>query len=195
MDERFQFDRELFKAVVHYAVHYACERYDADALGNTKLHKILYFSDILHYLNTGQPLTGAEYQRQQFGPTARHLSWGLKTLQDEGRLSVSKREYHGYAKSDYRSLRNPDNNRVSQAHRQLIEEVVDFVCAKTAVEISEFSHDDVWSAVPMGKRIPYYAAFAMFPAEITQEDIEDATREAARLSPEIEAEERNDRVL
>lgn len=195
MDEHFQFDRERFKQVVHYAVHYAGSRYDVDALGNTKLHKTLYFVDMLHYLDTGQPLTGADYQRQKFGPTARHLSWGLKALQDEGRLSISKRQYHGFLKSDYRSLDEPQIGRISQAHRKLIEDIVDFVCAKTAVEISEFSHDDVWSSVPMGKRIPYYAAFAMFPAEITDKDIEDATQEAARLASEIEAGERDDRVF
>jgi len=195
MDEGIQFDRERFKEVVHYAVHYARSRYDADALGNTKLHKILYFTDMLHYLDTGQPLTGADYQRQQFGPTARQLSWGLGALQQEGRLSVTKRNYHGFPKSDYRSLVQPDSNRISQEHRQLIEHIVDFVCARTAVEISEFSHGDVWSSVPMGERIPYYAAFAMFPAEITDRDIEDATQEAARLAPEIEAGERDDRVF
>jgi uncharacterized phage-associated protein len=195
MDERFQLDRERFKEVVHYAVHYASSRYHVDALGNTKLHKILYFTDMLHYLDTGRPLTGADYQRQQFGPTARHLTWGLKALQDEGRLSVSKRPYHGYLKSDYRSLQEPKRSRISQAHMKLIEEIVDFICAKTAVEISDFSHDDVWSSVSMGETIPYYAAFAMFPAEVTDADIEDATEEAARLASEIEAGERNDRVL
>jgi uncharacterized phage-associated protein len=195
MDESFQFNRERFKEVVHYAVHYAGSRYNADSLGNTKLHKILYFADMLHYLDTGQPLTGADYLRQQFGPSARHLSWGLQVLEEEGRLSVSRRDYYGYLKSDYRSLQEPKRSRISQEHTKLIEEIVDFVCARTAVEISDFSHDDVWSSVPMGERIPYYAAFAMFPAEVTDADIADATQEAARLASEIEAGERDDRVL
>jgi hypothetical protein len=47
----------------------------------------------------------------------------------------------------------------------------------------------------MGERIPYYAAFAMFPTEVTDADLEDATQEAARLAPEIEAGERDDRLL
>ena len=59
--------------------------------------------------------------------------------------------------------------------------MVGFVCAHTAAEISEFSHDDVWSSVAMGERIPYYAAFAMFPAEVTDEDLAEAAEEAARL--------------
>ena len=163
MDEEFQLDRERFKEVVHYAVHYAGSRYGIEALGNVKLHKILYFADMLHYLDTGQPLTGAEYQRQKFGPTARHLSRELKALEQEGRLSVSKVPYHGFLKSDYKSLQEPTRHRISQAQIRLIDEIVDFVCDRTAAEISDFSHDDVWSSVPMGERIPYYGGVRDVP--------------------------------
>ena len=195
MQEHFQFDREKFKDVVHYAVHYATNAYAPDALGNTKLHKILYFTDMLRYLDTGRPLTGADYQRQRFGPTARHLTWALKVLQSDGRVLVSTSNYHGYAKSDYRSLSAPILDRLSNADTDLIEQMVAFVCARTAAEISEFSHDEVWSSVPMGQRIPYYAAFAMFPAEITDEDVEEATEEAMRIAPLIEAQQRDGQIF
>jgi hypothetical protein len=182
MQEHFQFDRELFKDVVHYIVHYVGNNLDPGALGNTKLHKILYFVDMLHYLDTGRPLTGADYQRQRFGPTARHLTWALKALESEGRVSVSTRNYYGYARSEYRALKQPNPGRLSLPQTELIEHLVGFVCARTAVEISEFSHDDAWSSVPMGERIPYYAAFAMFPAEVTDDDVDEAAEEAIRLA-------------
>ena len=63
MHEQFQFDRERFKDVVHFAVHYAGNRVGPEALGRTKLHRILYFADTLHYLDTGAPLTGADSLR------------------------------------------------------------------------------------------------------------------------------------
>jgi hypothetical protein len=195
MQEQFQFDREKFKLVVHYAVHHATYAYGPESLGNTKLHKILYLADMLHYLDTGRPLTGADYQRQRFGPTARHLTWALQALNAEGRVSVSKRNYYGYAKSKYESLVAPASSRLSDLETGLIEEMVGFVCARTAAEIGEFTHDDVWSSVPMGQRIPYFAAFAMFPAEVTDEDVEDATQEAIRLAPLIEAEQRDGEVF
>ncbi len=195
MQEDFQFDREKFKDVMHYVVQYVSAKYDLDALGNTKLHKILYYSDMLRYVDSGKPLTGVDYLRQRFGPTARHLVWGLKELQSEGRVSSSKCNYYGYSKNEYKSLSHPDLSRLSKNDTELIEHIVGFVCAHTAHEISEFSHDDVWSSVPMGERIPYYAAFAMFPAEITDEDVEEATSEAVRIAPEIEAERRESRIL
>jgi hypothetical protein len=195
MQEHFQFDREKFKDVVHYAVDFVCRTYGADALGNTKLHKVLYYADMLHYLDTGNPLTGVDYQRQRFGPTARHLAQALRELETEQRISVGTVNYYGFAKSQYEPLRTPDRSRLTDDDIRLIEHVAGFVCARTAAEISEFSHDDVWEAVPMGARIPYYASFAMFPVEVTAEDIEDAADEAVRIAPLIEAEQRGGGVL
>jgi uncharacterized phage-associated protein len=182
MQEHFQFDRERFKDIVHYIVHYVGNNLDTEKLGNTKLHKILYFADMLHYLDTGRPLTGADYQRQRFGPTARHLTWALKSLESENRISVSTRNYYGYAKSEYRALVPPRTQGLSASQINMVEHLIGFVCVHTASEISEFSHNDVWSSVPMGKRIPYYAAFAMFPAEMTEDDLAEATEEAIRLA-------------
>jgi len=182
MQEHFQFDRERFKDVVHYVVHYVGSRLDPGSLGRTKLHRILYFADTLHYLDAGTPLTGADYRRQRFGPAAVHLTWALKTLESEGRLSVAMRNYYGYDRSEYRALTPPHADRLSSEQIQLIEHLVGFVCAHTAAEIGEFCHEDVWSCVAMGERIPYYAAFAMFPAEITDEDLAEAAEEAVRLA-------------
>ncbi|MFZ1106360.1 MAG: Panacea domain-containing protein [Hyphomicrobiaceae bacterium] len=181
MQEHFQFDRQRFKDVVHYIVHYVGNHLDPEKLGNTKLHKVLYFADMLHYLSTGRPLTGADYQRQRFGPTARHLTWALKSLEAEGRVSTTTKNYYGYAKSEYHATKRPSIDCLSPDQAKLIEHMVGFVCAHTAAEISEFSHNDVWSSVAMGERIPYYAAFAMFPAEVTDEDLAEAAEEAARL--------------
>lgn len=188
MEEQIQFNRQKFKDVVHYVVDYVSTKYSSEALGNTKLHKVLYFSDMLHYLATGIPLTGADYQRQRFGPTARLLTSCLKELEREGRIGTGRVDYYGFSKAEYHALRAPDLSALPQRDRSLIEEMADFVCARSAVEISEFSHDDVWSSVPMGERIPYYAAFAMFPSELTDEDMEEAAAESLELAPQIEAE-------
>lgn len=188
MEEQIQFNRQKFKDVVHYVVHYAAITFGPETLGNTKLHKILYFSDMLRYLGSGAPLTGADYQRQRFGPTARHLTACLKELESERRVHTARVDYYGYQKAEYRSLAPPHQQALSDEDRTLIEEMAKFVCARSAVEISEFSHDDVWSSVPMGERIPYYAAFAMFPSELTDDDMEEAEHESLEIASQIEAE-------
>jgi antitoxin SocA-like protein len=182
MQEHFQFDRERFKDVVHYVVHYVGRNLDPEKLGRTKLHRVLYFADMLHYLDTGAPLTGADYRRQRFGPAAGQLTWALTTLQSEGRIATATRNYYGYDKSEYRALTEPRTDRLSDAQKLMIEHLADFVCARTAAEVGEFCHDEVWSSVAMGERIPYYAALAMFPTEITDDDLAEAAEEAVRLA-------------
>ena len=75
LDEDIQFDRRKLLSVVHCI----CATGPVEELGRVKLHKILYFADMLHYAARGQPLTGVEYQKQPFGPAARHLTWALQT--------------------------------------------------------------------------------------------------------------------
>ena len=186
MEKPIQVDMEKFADVVHYIVHYIEAKHGSDALGNTKLHKALYYADFLTYLRHMRPLTGCEYQRQQFGPAARYLPLTISALAADHRVESKLVDYFGYKKREYHSLIAPASNRLSTDERELIEEVANFVCVHTATEISEFSHDDVWSSVGMGETIPYYAAFALFPAEVTEDDIAAARAEV----PYIEAEKR-----
>ncbi len=189
MQENNQFDRAKFKDVVHYIVHFVSHNHSKDHLGNTKLHKILYYSDFLKYLNDLKPLTGEEYLRQQFGPTAKHLGWAVKELENESRIKEHKVNYYGYLKSEYEVLSNPEVSRLNDDEKQLIEHVIEFVCERTAHEISEFSHDDVWSSVSMGECIPYYAGYAMFPAEITEEELSEIQEEAKSIFNSLEVEQ------
>jgi Protein of unknown function (DUF4065) len=188
MQENIQFDREKFKDVIHFIVSHAETTFGRSALGNVKLHKALYYSDFLTYLATMRPLTGEDYQRQKFGPTARHLSAAIRELVSEDRIRVDDEDYFGYPKKDYRCLVAPRTNRLSEGERNSIEVILKFVCGRTASEISDFSHDDVWASVGMGDRIPYFAAFAFTPVEVTDEDIAQAVAEAQRIAPIIEAE-------
>jgi uncharacterized phage-associated protein len=195
MQEEFRFDREKFKDAVHFVIHHVGGNGGRDSLSTAKLHKTLYYSDILRFLDTGQPLTGEDYLRQRFGPTARHLAWAIQELEKEERVSVSRVNYFGYAKSEYEAAAALRSNRLANDEIALITHVIEFVCQHTAHEISEFSHDEVWSSVAMGERIPYYAAFAMLPAELTEDDIEDAENEAIRLAPRIEAAKRDRHIV
>ena len=187
MQENFQYDHQKFKDVVHYVVDFVGRTYGSEFLGNTKLHKVLYFVDILHYLSHFRPLTGAEYQRQKFGPAARHLSSALSQLTLEDRIETKSVNYFGYSKKEYHARKTPILNRLSDEERKIIEHVTAFVCQKAATEISEFNHDDVWASVPMGQRIPYFAALAMFPAVYSEKDIEAAQAEVPELVEAIES--------
>jgi len=180
LDERIQFDRAKLLDVIHYI----CAKIPTAELGRIKLHKILYFTDMLHFAATGRPLTGVQYQKQAFGPVARHLSWALRSLAETGRLEVRRRDYFGFPKYDFVSLKAPDTSRLAPRELQLIADVADFVCARSAREISELSHNAAWESVAVGEPIPYYTAFALQPVEISDEDVEWGASEARRILAE-----------
>lgn len=175
--ETYQFDRQKFIA----AVHYICSRQAASNLGKVKLHKVLYFADMLHFLRDGRPLTGVDYIKQQFGPTARHLGWALRELVSRGKLLVTEREFFGFPKADFTVLEAPSEDALSQDEKGLLDEVSDFVCLRNAKEISELSHNAAWDSVDFGEVIPYYTAFALVPCEVTDSDVEWAEQEHQRL--------------
>lgn len=162
-------------------IHFAASAVPPDRLGRVKLHKILYFADMLNFLRTGEPLTGEDYIKQRFGPTARHLNKALGTLAERGQVETRVRDFHGLDKYDFTALKPPGTNRLSSAERALLEDVIAFVCSHTANEISDLSHNDAWDMAQMGERIPYYMAFSIAPGEITEEDQEWARGVARKL--------------
>lgn len=189
-EENIQFDRAKFKD----AIHYVCAKCPTEELGKVKLHKILYFADMIHFIGTGTPLTGAPYQKQTFGPMARHLNWAVGELQKEGRLRAEKRDYFGFDKMDYQSLGEPDTRSLNENARRMLDEVIEFARSRSAKCISELSHMAAWEAAEIGGTIPYYSAFGLYPAAVTDADVDAAVSEARKIRPSIEA-ERESEVL
>ncbi len=135
-----------------------------------KLHKILYFADMMTFLDEGRPLTGVDYLKQKFGPTARHLTSAVEELVREGRLAVREAEYHGFYKKDYAPTTPFVAKRLAEREQQLLQEVADFVRGKTAKQISEISHNAAWEAAELGEVIPYFTALQLVPVEVTDTD-------------------------
>lgn len=174
-----QFNRPKLKDVVHFIV----SRFDNPRdLGNVKLHKILYFSDMLMYAATGAPVTGVEYQKQQFGPVARHLTWALKALEKDGRISVAREEYFGFPQLHLRAEEPPPIDKLTDLERKLIDDVIDFVRGRSAREISDLSHTEVWASRRTGEVIPYFTAFSLLPTVVTDADVAWGVEEARRLA-------------
>lgn len=155
------FDREKFVATIHYVI----ARAKVETLGRTKLHKCLYYADMLHYLETKKSLTGVDYIKEPFGPTAKYLRWGVAKLEERGAVAVSRRSFHGLEKYDFVSQQAPDVARFSEYEIELLNDVIEFVCGFSAKEISEISHAKPWQNVEMGERISYASAFLLSPVE------------------------------
>lgn len=176
--EPIRFNPEKFKDVVHYV----CSKCESSRLGAVKLHKVLYFSDMIRFAWSGEPITGAVYRKRPFGPTADALLPAIRELEATQRISVEDQDYFGYRKRVFRSHAEPDTSRLSADEIELLDEAIDFVCqGNTARSISDFSHNHVWERTDSGEPIPYYTAFDLYPVEISEEVMAWAADEAEQV--------------
>ncbi len=176
----FQFDRTKLKEAV-WAIAAYCPPAE---LGNVKLHKILYFADMLTYLREGRPLTGVDYLKQKFGPTARHLTAAVQDLVNEGRMSVDTVEHYGLFKKNYLTLGDPKAGVLRETELALLREVADYVRGKSASEISEISHNAAWEAAELGEVIPYQSVLMLVPVEVKEKDRQWALEAAQQYASE-----------
>ncbi len=176
-----QFDRAKLRAVILYA----CSRCEPSELGAVKLHKVLYYADMIQYAYLGTPVTGATYRKRAFGPTCDQLLLTLADLVREKALEVKEVEYFGYFKKEYIAKESSEPNRLNDDERHLLDEVLDFVCRRnTAKTISEFSHNRAWELAEFGDILTYTSAFHLFPNQASPEALEWGLTQAAEIEAE-----------
>lgn len=164
-------NRDKLKTLVHYIV----ARCDNPAmLGSIKLNKVLWVSDLWAYVDTGTPITGEHYVKQQFGPVAQSMPGILDELQVEKKLVVRRTKAHGNPKVDYIALQRPSNisDMFTADEISLVDEAIQFVCRRhTAMQISDRSHDVIWELAEIGEEIPYQAMLASRLDGVTKDDV------------------------
>jgi hypothetical protein len=183
-----QFDRAKLKA----AILHTCRAVPPDRLGAVKLHKVLYFLDMMHYAQTGSPVTGATYRKRPYGPTCVPLLPMLREMASEKLIEIKQVDFYGLLKTEYHASRDEDAGVLNESELAVLDEVIEFVCEKnTAKSISDFSHQLPWEMVEFGAVIPYESALLLYPVEVTPEAFE-ATEEG--LGEVAEARLRTDAV-
>jgi hypothetical protein len=175
------FDRDKLEA----SVLYICGKCEQSRLGAVKLHKVLYFADMLRYADTGSSITGSTYKKRPLGPTCEQLLPILSSLQRNGSVEIQTVDYFGYAKKQYVAKLPVDTNRLSVDELRLLDEVIDFVCySNSAKTISEYSHNRAWELADFGEELKYNSVFLIFPSEMSSETMDWAETEVKRLASE-----------
>jgi hypothetical protein len=156
-DEReFELRRGRFKDLVLYVSTVLASD---ETYGSTKLNKILYFADTEAYRRLGQPITGAEYQKNHHGPTAREYLWLIQELADEGYVTVESQVVVDHAQKVVKPTGAvlPNMDQFSAEERSIIDSVIDEFRGYTNTESSDESHKRVagWWAMNMFETIPY----------------------------------------
>jgi len=155
-------------------VLYIARKSEADArFGNTKLNKILYYSDFAAYRKLGEPISGDTYQNLPNGPAPKHLLPVFHTLEADGAIEHERRAVGPYVQKRVVAKRDPDESVLSFEERQIVDEVVEALWLKSAAEVTEMSHQEFgWRATEESEEIPYYTAWVGSAAEpLTDEQI------------------------
>lgn len=175
---RVGFEREKFKALVHY-VCWRCE--DPRSLGAVRLNKVLWHAERIHYLRTGRPIAGATYLKHQSGPATRAVAPAVVELEKEGAVATRERSCGGGSTTQYFARYEPDVSTFTPNEISLIDAVVEAVCFRDAPSPIDLTADvRIWKLAQIGETLPYYTVFAARPEEITKRDMDWAVEEVRR---------------
>lgn len=163
-------DWEKFKDVVHYVVDKASS--NPSVLGAIKLNKVLWYSDAIHYMVTGESITGETYVKRQFGPVPKHVLGAIDELVKDGKILRGKVDHFGHMKNEYIVIQEASKDKFTAEELDLVDTAYEHVCLNhTAMSVSEETHGIIWQLAELGEEIPLSTAFASSVGEITENDL------------------------
>jgi hypothetical protein len=141
------------------AVHYIVANMPTERLGSTKLNKILWEADILHFRATGASVTGeTAYKKLQHGPVPKGVLDAIGLLVHEGKIVCREFGPRGSVRREFRKIIDPDVSLFKAAEVQALEKAIARLYYLTAREASNRTHDSLWQQTPMNCDIKVSAA-------------------------------------
>ncbi|MCX6565016.1 MAG: DUF4065 domain-containing protein [Candidatus Aminicenantes bacterium] len=134
-------------------------------IGETVLYKLLYFIDFDFYEKFERQLIGATYVKNYFGPTPVEFKVVVDHMIRKGEIEKVRSKYFNHSQTKYLAVRKPDLTKLKDARElQHIDEVLSRLSDKNAMELSEYSHEDVpWIVAEENKALDYEAVFYRTP--------------------------------
>lgn len=129
-------------------------------VGETVLHKLLYFIDFDYYEKFEENLIGATYIKNHHGPTSVELKDIVTDMQEKGEVEIVKSKYFKYEQKKYLALKRPNLDKFSAREIEHIDAVLARLADKNAKEIEKYSHEDVpWKVAKDGQPLSYESVF------------------------------------
>jgi len=146
--------------------------------GKTKLNKILYFADFKKFKESGKPISGAEYYKDQFGPVPKIINALQQEMVAEGDIIIKSQQGIDHDRHKIIAINDPDLSGYSVEDISIIDEFIRLFWGKTATEVSNMSHGKAWHIVDYYESIPYETAYVS-DEPITEDDIEATNKMAS----------------
>ncbi len=158
---KFDFRSREFKELMLYFSQRGLE--ENLVIGSTKLNKLLFFTDFRAFAELGKPVTGARYQKLEFGPAARELLPMREELLSDGEARFRER-----SDDDLNDVLVPLSKPrieavLSEAERKIADDVFAELRPFNASATSDYSHlkSAGWNVVALRDDIPYESAFVV----------------------------------
>jgi uncharacterized phage-associated protein len=95
-------------------------------LGQTKLNKLFYYLDFIHFRDHGQSVTGDDYICQKFGPVPERIDTMIADMKKSGKLDAIVES--GFSAEDQHRTRfiakaDPDMRVFSASEKKLLERI------------------------------------------------------------------------
>lgn len=126
---------KLFNALIFF-----CK---GDRVPKTKLNKLAWYADFLHFNRYTVSITGCQYAHLPYGPAPDHYEFYLAALQDEEKaVSVEEVSFPEYIGEYLIAIREPDLSLFSTSELKILTMVKEFFADFNAKKISEQSHQE-----------------------------------------------------
>ena len=150
-------DLDKFKQVLLYILGKVGSKPN---IGETVLHKLLYFIDFDYYEKFEESLMGATYIKNHHGPTSIELKDIIEDMQSKGEIEAVKSQYFKYDQKKYLPIKRSDLSAFSAREIEHIDDVLARLSDKNAKEIEDYSHNDIpWKIAKDGKPLSYESVF------------------------------------
>ena len=125
----------------------------------TKLAKLMFYADFLHYKEQTTSITGLAYARLPQGPVPEHYERIRADVLENSIVEIEERCGEDWSGEVLVARRKPKLGVFSKDETAVLESVRQRLGSRTSQSLSEMSHAEMaWKATAMGRRIPYETA-------------------------------------
>ena len=152
---------KLFNALIFF-----CK---GDRVPKTKLNKLAWYADFLHFNKYTVSITGVQYAHLPYGPAPDHYDFYLAALQDEDEKAVFVEEvaFPEYIGEYFIAIKEPDLSLFSTSELKILTMIKEYFSTINAKKISDQSHQEKgYKETKNGDLISYdYAKYLTLIAE------------------------------
>ncbi len=160
------------KAVIAYIVNYFQCNNSPKNLGKVKLVKILWFADREFMHKYYRQLTNLEYRKMPYGPMPTNIDSLLQSMEKEAIIkSFEANNGVGYPQQSFMCLKEPNLNDFTAQEISLLDRIIIELQDKSATQLSNQTHDELWESIEQGKIMPLESVFLQDIIPATQDDV------------------------